>query len=120
MFWEGEVQSLFGGLNLIHCGGHFAGGTVLHWPDGAGRKGALLSGDIIQVVPDCKHVSFMWSYPNYIPLSAVAVERIVAAVEPFTFDRIYGAFWGTVIDHEGKDVVRQSAKRYLRMIEGTE
>ena len=36
------------------------------------RKGALLTGDIIQVVPDRKHVSFMYSYPNYIPLPASA------------------------------------------------
>ncbi len=32
---------------LIRCGGHFDGGTVLHWPGGAEGRGALLSGDII-------------------------------------------------------------------------
>ena len=46
---------------------------MLHWQDGAGGKGALLTGDIIQVVADRKHVSFMYSYPNYVPLSASAV-----------------------------------------------
>src|SRR5436305_1810436 len=87
VFWEGETKSLAEGLTLVRCGGHFEGGTVLHWAGGAVGKGALLTGDIIQVVADRKHVSFMYSYPNYIPLSEAAVERIVKAVEPFEFDR---------------------------------
>ena len=29
--WEGETRDLGDGLTLIRCGGHFAGGTVLHW-----------------------------------------------------------------------------------------
>jgi hypothetical protein len=116
VFWEGETRALLPGLALVRCGGHFPGGTVLHWAGGAGGRGALLSGDIIQVVADHKHVSFMYSYPNYIPLSAAAVRRIVAAVEPFAFDRIYGAFWHGVIPADGKEVVRRSAERYLRAL----
>ena len=58
------------------------------------------------MVPDRKHVSFMYSYPNYIPLSASAVERIVKAVEPFEYDRVYGAFWDMVIERDGKAAVR--------------
>lgn len=115
VFWEGETRALADGLTLIRCGGHFEGGTVLHW---AGGRGALLSGDIIQVVPDRKHVSFMWSYPNYIPLSAPAIERIVQAVEPFQYNRVYGAFWDMVIERDGKAVVKLSAERYLRAIVG--
>src|SRR5271156_1098739 len=116
IFWRGEINALGDGLTLIRCGGHFDGGTVLHWATGAEGRGALLSGDIIQVVPDRKHVSFMYSYPNYIPLAASAVERIVAAVEPFQFDRIYGAFWDMMIAQDGKAVVRRSAERYLKAI----
>ena len=74
-----------------------------------------LSGDAIDLI-DRKHVSFMYSYPNYIPLSAASVERIVQAVEPFRFDRIYGAFWDLVIDRDGKAAVQESAERYLRAI----
>lgn len=91
VFWEGDTRTLAGGLTLVRCGGHFEGGTVLHWEGGAEGRGALLSGDIIQVVPDRKHVSFMWSYPNYVPLPASAIERIVKAVEPFEYDRVYGS-----------------------------
>ena len=116
VFWEGEERTLAAGLTLIRCGGHFDGGTVLHWAGGAGGRGALLSGDVIQVVPDRKHVSFMYSYPNYIPLPAVAVERIVKAVEPFEYDRVYGAFWDMVIEQDGKSIVKRSAERYLRAL----
>jgi hypothetical protein len=116
VFWVGETRTLGEGLTLVRCGGHFDGGTVLHWAGGAGGKGALLSGDIIQVVPDRKHVSFMYSYPNYIPLGASAVERIVKAVEPFEYDRVYGAFWDLVVERDGKAVVKRSAERYLRAI----
>jgi hypothetical protein len=117
-FWDGDTKLLGDGLTLIRCGGHFEGGTVLHWPRGAHGKGALLTGDIIQVVADRKHVSFMYSYPNYIPLSAAVVERIVRAVNPFDYDRVYGAFWGTVIERDGKAAVSGSAERYQRAISG--
>jgi hypothetical protein len=43
---------------------------MLHVPQVADGAGALFSGDIIQVVPDRRWVSFMYSYPNLIPLSA--------------------------------------------------
>ena len=116
--WDGETRALGEGLTLVRCGGHFEGGTVLHWAGGAGGKGALLTGDIIQVVADRKHVSFMYSYPNYIPLSASAVERIVRAMEPFEYERVYGAFWDTVIERDGKAAVARSAERYRQAIKG--
>jgi len=62
-FWEGETKPLWDGMTLIRGGGHFEGGTVLHWPAGADGKGALLTGDILQVVSDRRYVSFMYSYP---------------------------------------------------------
>jgi hypothetical protein len=116
VFWDDDNKPLADGVTLIRCGGHFDGGTVLHWAAGADGKAALLTGDIIQVVPDRKNVSFMYSYPNYIPLPATAVERIVRAVEPFEFDRVYGAFWDMVIEKDGKAVVNRSAERYLQAI----
>jgi glyoxylase-like metal-dependent hydrolase (beta-lactamase superfamily II) len=114
--WEGETRTLADGLTLVRCGGHFEGGSVLHWAGGAGGNGALLTGDIIQVVLDRKHVSFMYSYPNYIPLPAPAIERILKAVEPFAYDRVYGAFLDMVIERDGEAAVRRSAERYLRAI----
>jgi hypothetical protein len=111
-------MALPGGLTLICCGGHFAGGTVLHWPAGAEGKGALLTGDILQVVNDRRYVSFMYSYPNLIPLPASAVRRIVAAVEPYSYDRIYGAWWDRVVPNNAKAGVAYSAERYIAAIAG--
>jgi len=117
-FWGGETKTFFDDITLICCGGHFDGGTVLHWPAGAGSNGALLTGDIIQVVPDLKHVTFMYSYPNAIPLPAEKVQRIVDSVEPFNYDRIYGAWWNRNILTGAKQAVKDSADRYIEMISG--
>jgi hypothetical protein len=117
-FWEGEHKALFGGLTLVRCGGHFAGGTVLHWPQGAGGRGALLTGDIINVVSDRRYVSFLYSYPNQIPLPASSVRQIVAAVEPYAYDRIYSAWWDKVLPCDAKAGVRFSAERYIDILEG--
>ena len=111
--WSGETHELAPGLTLVRCRGHFEGATVLHWRDGADGRGALLSGDIVQVIPDTKFVSFMYSYPNLIPLPPAAIRRIVDALEPYEFDRIYGAWWERVVPEEGKEAVRRSAKRYV-------
>lgn len=116
VFWEGKIRTVADGLTLVRCGGHFEGGTVLHWAAGAGGTGALLTGDVIQVVADRKHVTFMWSYPNYVPLPASAIRKIVSAVEPLQYDRVYGAFWDSVIKQDGKAAVRRSAERYLQAI----
>jgi hypothetical protein len=111
--WTGERRELWNGLELIRLGGHFAGGAVCLWPDGAEGRGALLSGDIVQVVPDTNWASFMWSYPNYIPLPAHEVQRIRAAVEPLAFDRVYGAWWWAVMDGDARAKVLRSADRYV-------
>jgi hypothetical protein len=116
--WDGETKPLGEGLTLIRCGGHFDGGTVMHWQNGSDGRGALLTGDILQVVADRKHVSFMYSYPNFIPLSVAAVDQIVQSVAPFEYDRVYGAFWGTAIEQDGKAAVGRSADRYLRAVRG--
>ncbi|HKB17670.1 MAG TPA: MBL fold metallo-hydrolase [Candidatus Dormibacteraeota bacterium] len=114
--WSGDTRALWDGMTLINAGGHFDGGTVLHWPGG----NTLLGGDIVQVAQDRRWVSFMYSFPNYIPLPAVSVKRIVAALEPFAFDRIYGAWWDRNVASDGKEAVRRSAERYKRAILSTE
>jgi glyoxylase-like metal-dependent hydrolase (beta-lactamase superfamily II) len=115
-FWDGDAKSIGPGLTLIRLGGHFAGGTVLHWADWDNGRGVVLSGDILQVVPS-GHVSFMWSYPNLIPLSAAKVRRIAEILEPFAYDAVYGAFSGRgQIDRDGKRVVASSVARYTARI----
>jgi hypothetical protein len=114
-FWDGDMLSLHDGLTLVRCGGHFAGGTVLHWPAGADGLGVLLSGDVLQVVPDRRYVSFMRSYPNMIPLSAAAVRSVARAVDALPFDRMYGAFQLEILT-DAKEAVRRSVDRYVRWI----
>jgi hypothetical protein len=115
-FWEGTTRPLWDDLTLINCGGHFEGGTVLHWPEGANGNGALLTGDIIQVVQDRRYVSFMRSYPNLIPLGSTAIRRILKTIEPFSFDHIYGAWWKANVLSDAEAAVARSAERYLRAI----
>ena len=118
VFWEGETYPLGNGLTLIRGGGHYPGGTLLHWAAGADGRGALLTGDIMHVVSDRRYVSFMYSYPNLIPLHAAAVRHLVQAVEPYAFDRIYGAWFHSIVAQDAKAAVERSAARYLRALEG--
>jgi len=115
-FWDGEQLELGEGLTLLRLGGHFPGGTVLHWAAGASGEGVLLSGDIVQVAADRSKVSFLWSYPNMLPLSAGTVRRIAATLQPWSFDRLYGAFAGKTVPRDAKHIVMQSAARYIELL----
>ena len=115
-FWKGTTLAFWDNIALIQCGGHFEGGTVLLWPAGANDKGALLTGDIMTVVQDRRYVSFMRSYPNLIPLGPATIHRITKAIEPFSFDQIYGGWWKANVSSDAKAAVLRSADRYLRAI----
>lgn len=117
LYWSGDTASIPGDMTLVRVGGHFKGGTVLHHPQGAEGRGALLSGDILQVVPDRKHVAFMWSYPNYIPLPAFTLREMEARLAPFDYDAVFGAFWDAEITQGGKAAVAESFRRTLSMME---
>ena len=117
-YWEGETLALWDGMTLIRCGGHFAGGSVAHVPHLSEGRGALLVGDVIQVAMDCRHAGFMRSFPNYIPLSARAVRRIAAAVDPFRFDAIHGAWWDRSITTDAQAGLQRSVERYIAALDG--
>ena len=116
-FWEGETHPLARALTLIRLGGHFAGFQVLHSSEADGGRGALFSGDLPQVCMDRRWVSFLYSYPNYLPLSAASVRRIAATLEPFEFGKLFGAWPRFVIEADAKSAVRRSAERYLRVLD---
>lgn len=116
-FWSGETLPLLGDLSLIRLGGHFPGSSVLHWPAGAEGKGALLTGDTIYTVSDRAWVSFMYSYPNLIPLPARVVRRIRDAIAPYRFDRLYSGFADRVVREDASAAVQRSADRYIKAIE---
>ena len=67
--WAGESREISDDIRLWHTGGHFAG-------------------DIAIVAMDRRSASFMYSFPNYIPMNEAAVRRIADVVAPLTFERI--------------------------------
>ncbi|HEY4249661.1 MAG TPA: MBL fold metallo-hydrolase [Roseomonas sp.] len=115
--WDGDARELAPGITLVRAGGHFPGGTVLHWRDGAGGRGALLSGDLLQVLPDRRHLGFMRSYPNLIPLGAAALRGMAARLAPFRYDAIHGAFWDRVIPQGGEAAVATSMARHIAWLD---
>ena len=116
--WSDDEVQVLPGLTLARIGGHFDGAAVLHWAEGSQGRGALLTGDTINVVQDREWVSFMWSYPNLIPLDADTVLDIARRVERYRFDRVYGGWWGATVVADGAAAVRRSADRYVARLAG--
>ena len=114
--WAGDSTPVLDALTLILTPGHFDGFQVLHWKHGASGKGALLSGDQPQVCMDTRWLSFMYSYPNYIPLPPATVRGIVDRLQPYAFDRIYGAFPRRTVTHDAKAALERSGERYIRAV----
>lgn len=114
--WTGNSHRISDDILLVRTGGHFPGATVMHWRAGAEGRGVLLTGDVAMVAMDRRSVSFMYSFPNYIPLNASAVRRIWAAIEPLAFDRVYGAWWGRNITENAKAAFARSVARYIAAI----
>lgn len=106
-------------IRIVRCGGHFPGSAVVSWQGSQDGRGVLLTGDSVTVVQDRKWVSFMWSYPNLIPLDRTELERIQAALEPLSYERIYGGWWGRVVASDGEGVVARSLERYRTAISDT-
>ena len=86
----------------------------MHWAAGAEGRGAVFSADMPSVVPDRRWVSFMYSYPNLIPLPAAEVRRIAELLAGYRFDRIYGGWTDRVVERDGNGAVARSAERYVR------
>ena len=112
--WQGTALEILPGVTLINTGGHFSGSAVLHWAQAAEGRGALLTGDSITVVKDRRWVSFMYSYPNLIPLPDADVRHIVEVLRPYSYERIYSLSRGRLTASDGGAAVERSAERYLR------
>ena len=110
--WTGTLEVL-PGVTLVQCGGHFPGSAVLHWAAGADGRGVILCGDTIFVTPGEDRVSFVYSAPVRLPLAEAGVRGILSALEPYAFDRIYGAWWDRIVRSDAKAAVRRSADRYI-------
>lgn len=113
IFWTGETLTLLDDLMVIRLGGHFPGSTVLHWKQAADSQGVLLTGDTISVVADRRWVSFMYSFPNLIPLPAAEVQHIRDTIAPYSFERLYAAWFDTIVASDAYRAVIRSADRYI-------
>ncbi|KAL4872981.1 hypothetical protein BDV12DRAFT_182615 [Aspergillus spectabilis] len=112
---EGEAE-----IAVIKTGGHFPGSTVLWWKS----LRTLLIADTIAVVPSGRYwvdrpagtasFTFLWSYPNMIPLSADDVLAIWKAIKHTDFEFTRGAFAGMDTDTNSKKRVLDSAKIFVR------
>ncbi|MCW3110456.1 MAG: beta-lactamase [Segetibacter sp.] len=107
--WKDDALNLWDQMKLILCGGHFPGACILYSPY---NEGSLFVGDTIQVAPDLKTVSFMYSYPNLIPLPKKDIFQIQDAVKDLQYNVMFGAF-GRYIKTNAKASMELSIKRYL-------
>ncbi|KAL5001917.1 beta-lactamase-like protein [Aspergillus recurvatus] len=105
---------------VIKTGGHFPGSTVLWWRS----LKTLLIADTIAVVPSGRYwvdrptgtasFTFMWSYPNMIPLSADDVHGIWKAIKHTEFEITRGAFIGMETDTDSKKRLLDSAQIFVK------
>lgn len=117
--WSGDTLSLSPDVTLIRCGGHFPGSTALHWAAGPRPGGALFAGDALQVAVDRRHVSFMFSYPNLVPMRTVDVVAMRERLAPFVYDDVFGYTWGRDIVGDGRRQVDMSFERHLDAVRDT-
>lgn len=117
-FWEGDTHRISNQVTLLRVGGHFPGSTVLHWKEGPRAGGALFPGDALQVVYDRRHVSFMYSYPNFVPMKTSDIRAIRERLDGYDFADVYGFTWGLNIIGDGRAAVDASFDRYLAAVEG--
>ena len=106
----GREIEVLPGVRASQPGGHFPGSAVVHWtaPDG---EGVLFTGDTIGTGADPHWVTFMRSFPNWIPLSGPVARRIAEHVARYDFDRIYTNFGGFV-PRDARAAVLRSAERH--------
>ncbi|PSC72625.1 MBL fold metallo-hydrolase [Micractinium conductrix] len=117
-FWSGEEREVWTGVNLMQLGGHFPGSSVLLWEESRDGQGVVFAGDTVFPVPG-GGVSFMFSFPNLLPLPVDQVARIGRTLGRCNFDRLYGPFPQSVVKHDAAAVVRESAARYCGLLDGS-
>lgn len=115
-FWRGDHLALCEGVSLYRCGGHFTGSTALHWASGPRSGGALFPGDALQVAMDRRHVAFLYSYPNQVPMKTTHVLAMRDRLAHLAFEDVYGFSWGRNILGGGRAAVDASFERHLHAV----
>ncbi|EPQ52683.1 hypothetical protein GLOTRDRAFT_46948 [Gloeophyllum trabeum ATCC 11539] len=109
-------------VECIFSPGHFPGSCVLHWDrsmeqseSSLPQTGVIFCSDTCKIAVDRRRMTFMWSYPNYIPLPPKDVQKIWQSLRPFQFGDIYSAWPGEIAFGNGKEKVLNSARRFIEM-----
>src|SRR5262249_57972972 len=63
--WEGDTLKLWDGVTLVRCGGHFPGGTVMHWAGGAGGGGGGCAGGTLTACPARNRRSLLGRHSHF-------------------------------------------------------
>ncbi|HZD12065.1 MAG TPA: hypothetical protein VE177_00910, partial [Candidatus Binatus sp.] len=98
-------------------GGHFPGSGILFLDRGKFSGGVVLAGDTMHVEMDRRWVSFMYSYPNHIPLPSIKVREIASQMRPYKYKELFSAFIGKQIIRKADYRVQLSAKRYIHHLQ---
>ncbi|PSL41785.1 hypothetical protein B0H99_10128 [Planomicrobium soli] len=117
IYWSGETHQIDEDFIVHRLGGHFKGASILEWARGNPQSGILFTGDIIRVAADRHWASFMYSYPNFIPLPASTVKRMAERLEGIQFNRLYDAFH-RIMEEDAASRVRKSSGRYIDALNG--
>ena len=123
VFFDGPLKAFTDwGVQVPVVGGHFPGSLVLC------HENRLYTADSIAVAlsglyepnrpPGTVYFSFMWSYPNLIPLSAKEVAGIWTAVKELQFEDVHGAFVKTDIYGRARAKVKDSARIVIERMGG--
>ena len=108
-----SISELLARIPIVSSDSH-----IIEPPDLWSRRGGAFREGMPQVVSDRRWVSFMYSYPNIIPLPAREVRRVADTVARYQFDRLYGSWVDRVVASDAKAAVARSAERYIRQIAG--
>ncbi|KAL1411864.1 hypothetical protein Q8F55_002839 [Vanrija albida] len=123
VFWRG-THALTASITLVECGGHFPGSSVLYWDRGgepllseadarAPDSGLLLVADTIMVQPTQKGFTFMWSYPNAIPLHPTDVLHIQKVLAEYDYDSVTCSWPDRWVRAGAKRQMDESVETYL-------
>jgi glyoxylase-like metal-dependent hydrolase (beta-lactamase superfamily II) len=115
-FWDGDVNRLSSTVCLYRCGGHFPGSTLMHWTAAPNGRSVVLAGDTLHVTADRRHVTFMYSVPNYIPAHPDHVMATRERLAGLAIDDIYGFTWGLNVIGGGREALDDSIERYLNAV----
>lgn len=116
VLWSEDRLALTDEVELVHLAGHFAGSTGLWWKTGPRPGGALFPGDAVQVSSDRRFASFMYSYPNHIPLGPDALSDLRGRVEAMAFEDVFGFSPGREMIGDARAKLTASFDRYARAI----